>query len=121
MAKNYIRWRRGGSLFRGLEKEGLAVKALAVVSGYKIWLEDVERSVSLYPLEHLDDTGSWQIRLFTDAGSDRDALIKKLISLKGKKDEVWVSQGLPMIMFFLIAYIAALTVGDIFTGLVCRA
>ncbi|MEM4246616.1 MAG: A24 family peptidase C-terminal domain-containing protein [Candidatus Bathyarchaeia archaeon] len=97
------------------------MKALTVVSGYKMRLEDLERSVSLYPLEHLDNTGSWQIRLFTDAGSDRDALVKKLVSLKGKKDEVWVSQGLPMIMFFLIAYVAALTVGDMFVGLVGRA
>jgi len=114
LAKNAGRKMGGGSLFTGFEEEKLTTRLMMVLTGYKARFGEARASVSLIPIEIPGETGGRSIRLFTNAEEDRDRLIEELkFSGVVDGDEVWVTPGLPMLVFFFFAYIVSVTVGDV--------
>jgi len=67
------------------------------------------------------DGAKRRLTLYFNAEADRDQMVAKLVSSLskvGSPNEVWISPGIPMIVFMLIGLIITLIFGDlIFAGL----
>jgi preflagellin peptidase FlaK len=125
---SYITKRR--AMFDGLEHESRLRKALAFISAYPTQISTLKSKFYLYPAEEVvksDETGSAQMRFkfFLDAETDRDQLVSSFadaISQAGYQGLVWVTPGLPMLIFILIGLAVALVIGDpVFTTIVRAA
>jgi hypothetical protein len=124
---NLIRYiRRGKQLFDGLMEESLWKKALACITGYPVEQAKLRSTFYLYPMEEVVETGSGAHRafkFFVSAKEDRPQEISKLedqlnrISYAG---EVWVTPGLPHLVFLLLAIIITLIIGDPLFGTVMK-
>ena len=112
--KNVLWKLQGKPLFKAFEKEKRTTRILMILSGYKTSLRDLENNVALYPLEQPDEMGlGRRIRLFTSAENERHRLIENLKIIQANEvDGVWVSWGLPMIVFFFSAYLILVFLGD---------
>lgn len=120
-ARNLKRRLRGERLFEGLEAEPKWKKALAFVSGYKEALAAVEGSVHLYPMERVEWSGGRakrRLRAFLAAEADREGMVKELREAAAKgtiPEKVWVTPGLPMLLFLALSLAANLALGDVLT------
>lgn len=120
-ARNLRRCLKGERLFEGLEAEPKWRKALAFVSGYKEPLAAVEGSVHLYPMEEVEWRGGKakrRLRAFLAAEADREGMVKGLKEAAAKgfiPREVWVTPGLPMLLFVALSLGMNLTIGDVLT------
>ncbi len=111
--------RRKKKLFEGLNSESLGRKILTLLCGYKVKTDDLGKGSHFYPLEDVNviDSGETQRKLLVfPKDEERDAIVKRI--LKATKEgklgsEVWVTPGLPMLIFVTIGLVAALTLGDI--------
>lgn len=113
-------WRQqtGQRLFEGHEHASRGRKALALLSGYKVRLADLEKSF-LYPLEDVQTTaaGNAERRLLVFPKDERrEEIVGRLV--QAQKDgqvaaAVWATPGLPMLIFITLGLVLALTVGDI--------
>jgi preflagellin peptidase FlaK len=111
------RTRKG--LFEGLNSESLGRKILTLFCGYKVKVGELGKGGHIYPLEdvHVTDSGESQRKLLVfPKDEERDAIVERI--LKSTKDgklesEVWVTPGLPMLIFVTAGLIVALTLGDI--------
>jgi preflagellin peptidase FlaK len=113
---------RGSPLFDGLRAEPVWKKALAALTGYRTSLSNLQSTFYLYPMEEVteDSNGARRrFKLFESAAADREELIRKVMvsySKVGNPELVWVTPGLPMILFFLAALILTIFLADpIFT------
>lgn len=106
-------------LFEGLEKEFIGRKILTLLCGYKVRITQLETVEHLYPLEdvYATETGESRRRLLVfpkDEG--REAIVERILKAtsEGKfGNEVWITPGLPMLIFITIGLIVSLTFGDI--------
>lgn len=120
LSRNYL-WKRrtGKRLFEGFEKESVDRKILTAVSGYKIKVVELEKKEFLYPLEDIRvaETGESERRLIVmPKDEEREEIVKRILeaSCEGKlQSDVWVSPGLPMLVFITAGLILALVFGDI--------
>lgn len=112
--KNILWKLQGKPLFKAFEKEKRATKILMILSGYKTSLRDLENNVALYPIEQPDERDAGRrIRLFTSAENERRRLIENLKIVQANEvNGVWVSWGLPMLVFFFSAYLILIFLGD---------
>jgi preflagellin peptidase FlaK len=117
----------GRRMFAGLEDESNWRKALAFLSGYPTRVSNLKSKLYLYPIEEVTRSGARRsmkrhFRFFVDAETDRDELVSKFIRAVGRPRggrTVWVTPGLPMLLFILVGLIVALVIGDpIFTTIV---
>ena len=124
LAKNVawkIRTRRG--LFEGLGHVPLLMKALVLISGYKIRAGELKKAKFVFPLEVLveDEGPRRQLILVVRLREEEEALgLRKAIEL-GLVDEgdyVWVSPGLPLVVFLTIGFVMAISLGDVLFFLV---
>ena len=119
VAKNLDwKYKKRQDLFKDLEETSLSKRAIALLTGYKTNFETLRQKVYLYPMEEVsrDPTRPYRrLRLFTSAETDRDELVRKLgESLSAsEKGEVWVTPGMPLLLFALAALILNAFVGDI--------
>lgn len=111
--------RNNGKLFAGLEKESAWRKITVLITGYKINPTQLERSPHVYPLEDIASAGSDEnkrVLLSYPKDESRDQIVAR-ISSAAKKGEiqngVWVTPGLPMLIFITAGLIIALLVGDL--------
>jgi len=110
---------KGSKMFEGLGGEPEWKKAVAFLVGYPADVSRLISSFSLYPLEEVveDSSGARRkFRLFFNAEADRDDMVSKLVgSLPkvGSPSKVWVSPGLPLLLFFFIGLVVTLIVGDL--------
>ncbi len=117
--------KEGGNLFSGFEDEPAWRKALAFVSGYKADLSDLEEKRYLYPMERLLMRREGAMRRFTfliDVEADREEMVEELrrhVRDGSVPREVWVSPGLPMLVFLNVGYALSTTLGDL-TSLLIR-
>ncbi len=108
----------GSPIFDGLSAEPAWKKALAALTGYKTSLNNLQSTFYLYPMEEVteDSNGARRrFKLFESAAADREELIRKVMasySKVGNPELVWVTPGLPMILFFLAALILAIFLAD---------
>lgn len=110
-------------LFDGLQHEPSWKKMLAAITGYPADISKLRSTFYLYPMETVeeDSVGSQRrFQLFVSAEAEREELISSLtgsLQKVGSPDKVWVTPGLPMLLFILIGLIITLVLGDpIFSG-----
>lgn len=110
--------------FRGLENESIWKKALALVTGYPTRIARLKSTFYLYPMEKVveDENGTHRtLQLYSNADVDRDQVVVEFIeSLRkvGSPETVWVTPGLPMLVFLLFAVVITLVIGDpVFGGI----
>lgn len=106
-------------LFAGLETESLPHKMVAFLTGYRVSVGELESKTYLFPLESIDRQGSTLRRRFKfglSVDSDRP---KELGEIKALADSgllhgtVWVSPGLPFLLFITLGLALSLLLGDI--------
>ena len=104
------------SIFEGLKTESFGHKFLAIISGYKIKMTKLEKS-HMFPLEDIELTEGQEKKrklLAFPKYEEREIIITRLKeNLSDKKNEVWVTPGLPLLIFVTAGLIIALAYGDI--------
>jgi len=111
--------RTGGTLFAGFEKESVWRKILVLVTGYKVELAALEKSVHVYPLEDVaaKETGENERRLLVfPKDESQETIMARIVSAgrEGKlQNGVWVTPGLPLLIFITAGLMIALLFGDI--------
>lgn len=109
----------GRKLFKGFEKESFGRKFVALLTGYKINLNKLKRQGYLYPLEDVSIAEDKQLKrklLVMPKDGDREQIIERISNAMrtGKfQGEVWVTPGLPMLVFITAGLVIALVFGDI--------
>lgn len=111
-------------MFTGLEREPTWKKAFALVTGFPTEVSRLRSTFYLYPMEKVaeDDNGARRtFQVYSKADVDRDQVLSEFFeSLKkvGSPSMVWVTPGLPLLVFMLIGLLIGLTVGDpLFVGI----
>ncbi len=120
VARNLIGKLNGkGQLFQGFEKESILRKALILFTSYKTSFTMLAARPYLYPAEQVDMAGSEPIRHFrivSSAEEDRGKLVSELEPYKAQglfSDGVWVTPGLPHLVFMLGSLIVSIVLGDL--------
>ena len=115
----FWKYRTKRSFFEGFEGEPRWRKLLVFLCGYKVKAESLERTNHLYPLEDIsvEETGESKRKLLLMLGDEeKRAVVMRLLEAVRKRriqDDVWVTPGLPFIVFITIGLIIALTLGDL--------
>jgi preflagellin peptidase FlaK len=113
------RLRNDTGLFAGLEDESVGRKILALVTGYKVEPAALERNPHIFPLEDItDEKNGENKRLLLTFPKDetREAIVARITSAKSEgkiQDGVWVTPGLPLLIFITLGLIIALLFGDV--------
>jgi len=112
----YIRSRK--SMFEGLEDEPSWKKVMACILGYPVKIAKLRSTFYLYPLEEVnvdDGVTRRSFKLYVSAETDRDQLVSELsasLGQGGNQGDVWVTPGIPMLLFILAALVLVLVFGD---------
>lgn len=115
LARNLVR----GTNFRGFERESLLTKLMVLFTSYKTSFNSLQSSVHLYPAEHVNLVESKLVRhfrLFSSAEEEREKLVAGLENYKAQglfSDGVWVTPGLPHLVFLTASLVTFLIVGDL--------
>jgi preflagellin peptidase FlaK len=117
--RNFVwKLKTGARLFAGFENESIGRKILVLVTGYKVQLPSLENNLHVYPLEDVivKGTGEDQRRLLAFPKDEtREAIVERITSAErdGKiQNGVWVTPGLPLLIFITAGLIIALSFGD---------
>jgi preflagellin peptidase FlaK len=114
----YWRQRTGKRFFEDFKEESKGRKLLALLSGYKIRLDKLEKNEFSYPLEdvQVSETGEMKRKLLVfPKDEEREDIVQRItVAAKERKniDWVWVTPGLPMLVFITAGLIIALVLGD---------
>ena len=109
----------GYKCVEGFERESFGRKTVALLCGYKVNSMKLERMDHLYPLEdiHTAETGESERRLLVfPKDEDRQPIVDRLLNAKregGLQNDVWITPGLPMLVFITGGLIVALLFGDL--------
>jgi preflagellin peptidase FlaK len=120
---------KGRGMFDGLEHESRMRKAFAFFTAYPTQFSTLKSKFYLYPVEEVvrsygNGAAYIRFKFFLDAETDRDQLISSFtdgISQIGFRGLVWVTPGLPMLIFILIGLAVALVIGDPVSTTIVRA
>ena len=110
--------RNNGDVFDGLETESLGHKILALFTGYKISVSKLEKGF-MYPLEDVQVTEGEEPKrklLVFPKDEERDEIVARILkNVEKEKLEygVWVTPGLPLLIYITLGLLIALTYGDI--------
>jgi preflagellin peptidase FlaK len=113
------KYRTGKRIFEGFEAQSMGRKALAFLCGYKVNINGLEKMKHFYPLEDLmvTETGKTERRLLVFPSEEKkEKVVEKLIDARDKGElggDVWITPGLPLLVFITAGLIIALTLGDI--------
>lgn len=113
------RIRKGSGLFTGFERESVWRKLLVLVTGYKVDVTALEQTGHVYPLEDIvaKESGEDERRLMVFPKDEtKETIMARLVSAgkEGKlRDGVWVTPGLPLLIFITAGLVVALVFGDI--------
>ena len=104
-------------LFEGLQKESKLRKAFALLCGYKVKAEMMEHKQFLYPLEDVENGTEGENRKLIMMPSDdkRDEVVQRITGAvrRGElQDEIWVTPGLPLLVFITGGFVVAIFWGD---------
>ena len=117
---------RGDQMFEGFQEESGWKKVLACLTGFRVAQPRLRSTFYLYPMEEVVrsvDGNRRAFRLFVSAEEDRDQAISRLENQLwqiGYTGEVWVTPGLPQLLFILVALIITLIVGDPIFGMAVK-
>ncbi len=128
LGKNLVqRASEGNGLFQGFERESILRKALVLLTSYKTSFNALQSKVYLYPAEEVSVVDSKPVRQFhlvASAAEERDKLVNGLESYKEQgmfSDGVWVTPGLPHLVFLTASLLVTVVVGDLMMWLFFRA
>ena len=128
LGKNVLsRSSAGKGLFQGFEKESILRKALVLLTSYKTSFNVLQSSTHLYPAEQVavvDSRPVRQLHLVSSVDEERDKLVAGLQGYKDQglfSDGVWVTPGLPHLVFMTASLIVTVVVGDLLMWLFFRA
>lgn len=115
LVRNFI-WkiRNKSMIFQGLKKESFGLKILALISGYKIKIFDLEKG-HVFPLEDIqvNNEGKVERKLLAFPNyEDREEIISR-IKENNLAEWVWVTPGLPFLIFITLGLMVALVYGDL--------
>ena len=120
ITRNYLwKGRTGKRLFEGFEKESKWRKLLTILCGYKVEAAELEKGGYFYPLEdvHVGEDGETKRKLIVmPKDEEREEVIERILNAAGRGElprEVWVTPGLPFLIFITAGFIVALILGDI--------
>ena len=119
LLRNLLWKLKGAKLFEGFQNESLWRKLLVLVTGYKVELAALEKNAHVFPIEDIaaGETGEGERRLLLFPKDEtQEAIMARLRSAgqEGKiKDGIWVTPGLPLLIFITAGLIIALLFGDI--------
>ena len=105
-------------LFEGLEGESVGRKVMAFLTGYKVNAAVLEKG-HVYPLEDIStkESGETERRLLIMPKDEKvEGIVERVLSAtrEGRlPNEVWVTPGLPLLIFITIGLIVALVFGNI--------
>jgi preflagellin peptidase FlaK len=111
--------RKSGELFEGFNNESFWRKLIVLVTGYKVELAALEKNAHVFPIEDITvkESGEDERRLLLFPKDEtQEAITARLRSAgqEGKiKGGVWVTPGLPLLIFITAGLIIALLFGDI--------
>lgn len=113
LARNIRYMLRRGRLFQGFEAVSPMSKLLAILTGYKVNLKELEKGY-LYPMEKIMD-GKRRFTLLFDAEADREELLKEFRREYESYEiqEAWATPGLPLLVFAFLALLFTGLLGDI--------
>ena len=118
--RNFLTYiKKGRHMFEGLEREGSWRKAMACILGYPAKLTQLQSKFYLYPMEEVaveENTFHRSLKLYLSVETDRDQLVSEFVdplTKAGFEGNVWVTPGIPMLLFILIGFILTLVFGDI--------
>jgi archaeal preflagellin peptidase FlaK len=117
----------GKGLFQGFEKESILRKALIMLTSYKTSFNVLQSKTYLYPAEEVSVVDSKPVRQFhlvASAAEERDKMVNGLQNYKDQglfSDGVWVTPGLPHLVFITASLIVTFVVGDMMMWLFFRA
>jgi len=110
----------GEKLFEGtLVNESVGKKLLVMVTGYKAPITKLKEKWHVYPMEDIDNTSENQVErrlVVVPKDEGRNEIVERLFNAVDTEripDRVWVTPGLPMLIFVTIGLIATLTIGDL--------
>jgi len=116
--------RQGSGMFKGLEREPIWKKILAFITGFPTGFSNLRSTLYLYPMEEVveDENGAHRtLQVYSNADVEREQVLSEFSeSMKkvGSPNTVWVTPGLPLLVFILAAVVIALTIGDpVFAGI----
>jgi len=110
---------RREDMFEGLQREGAWRKAMACILGYRAEVSKLRSTFYLYPMEEVLQSAEGPhraLKLYMDAETDREPVVSefsKSLAKMGYEGKVWVTPGIPMLLFILIGLGLALVLGDI--------
>ena len=105
-------------IFKGLESETIGRKILALVSGYKINISKLKKGHT-FPLEDIEvnEEGTKKRKLLVFPNyEEREEIVERLTeNIENEKldEAVWVTPGLPLLIFITVGLIISLFFGDI--------
>ncbi len=117
----------GKGLFQGFERESILRKILVMLTSYKTSFNMLQSKLYLYPAEQVSVVDSKPVRrlhLISSAAAERDKLVSGLENYKEQglfSDGVWVTPGLPHLVFIAASLIVTLVVGDVMMWLFFKA
>jgi preflagellin peptidase FlaK len=118
--RNFVAYlKRGREMFAGLEQESAWRKAMAGLTGYPADVSKLRSTIYLYPIEKVVDGADGAQRrfnLFFSAETDRAQMVSEFIESLGKvgsPSNIWVSPGLPMLLFIFVGLVITLVFGDL--------
>jgi preflagellin peptidase FlaK len=125
LGKNLLNLGKGDSnLFAGLEGEPAWRKALALVTGFPATTDRLRSTFYLYPMEKVvegENGPRRSLQIYSNVDVDREKTASEFIeSLEkvGSPKTVWVTPGLPMLVFILLAVFITLGIGDPIFGII---
>ena len=113
------KYRTGKKLFQDFEAQSMSRKILAFLCGYKVNINELERRKHFYPLEDVQiaETGETKRSLLVFPSDDKkEKIVERILeaSREGRlQSAVWITPGLPFLVFITAGLIIALTLGDI--------
>jgi preflagellin peptidase FlaK len=119
LTKNLILFMKIRSgIFKGLEHQPTWEKCLAFITGFPAETSTLRSTFYLYPMEKVveDEQGAHRaFQIYSNADVDHDQVLAEFDeSMKkvGSPSKVWVTPGIPLMVFLLVGVVFALTVGD---------
>ncbi len=120
MTRNLLwKYKTGKKLFQDFEKQPMSRKILTFLCGYKVNISELERRKHFYPLEDVQiaETGEAKRSLLVFPSDEKkEKIVERILeaSREGRlQSAVWITPGLPFLVFITAGLIIALTLGDI--------
>lgn len=116
LIRNSIDYMKSKRIFEGLEHEKSFKKALALLTGYRVDVSKLRLGRHYYLLmeefvRHEDGSLSRKLKLFSRLPADEEW--PKEIVPRDFHGKIWVTPGLPFMVFITIGFLTTIFIGDI--------